>query len=132
MKTRNLIIAALLTATYFCFSQDYALCPEGKKSCGPMDAIANRSKIEDGALNTQPYNFILHQEIKGTSTNYGTASFIAPGVLITANHNVKYKFWISTLAYCNKSVDKNKWVYVKKRDVNIYKYRNDLLLTISR
>lgn len=111
----GLALAVTASARYNPCNQCGMGCDE---ACGPVEVIHKRRVLLGEALQKTPYSYILHQEIsRGGSPNYSRGSFIAPHILITAHHNVMGN--VRKLAFCNKSVDTEKWVRFKKKEVKI-------------
>jgi V8-like Glu-specific endopeptidase len=117
-------VISLLINYSVIYPQDFVLCPGGQEACGPASEIKNRKKIEGAELNNVPNLYIVHQEISRGSPNYSTGAFIAPNMILTAHHNVYKSFWIRKLAFCNKSVDKEKWIRFKRKEVTIFHFKN--------
>ena len=99
----GLSVALTANAQYDPCNQCGKSCDE---ACGPVEMIHKRQALGGSTLQQNPYPYILHQEIsRGGSPNYSTGSFVSPGVLITAHHNVMGA--VRRLAFCNKSVDRS-------------------------
>lgn len=128
-KINSVLLIVVFLRLGSVLAQNYSQCPEGKNSCGPYSEINKRILVVDPLLTKEPFNFILHQEIKRGSPNYSTGSFIAPNVIITAHHNVYQDWLIRRVSFCNKSVDKNKWITFKRREIEIIHFGNVKLAT---
>lgn len=120
---KRFYVLILILSYQFSTAQNpnFAQCPQGDDSCGPMQNQNKRRAINGDVLQQTPYSFILHQEIKRGKTSYSTGSFISPTMIITAHHNVFHSRFIRRLAFCNKAVNPDQWVRFKRKEVDIIK-----------
>ena len=100
----------------------------GDKPCGPAKNKDARTIIVNETLKQEPYSYILHQAfdriIGGVYSS--TSAFIAPNILITAHHNVMHKANIKGITFYNLSVDEDKGIYFKKKEVEIIPYKSSV------